>query len=563
MSKRILTLDVGASTIKLAEFLVGKDQQPVLNNYGIRAVGIAPSDEESRMLYTGTAVRELMQEMRIRGGSVLLSLSGMHVFSRYVKLPPVSGDKIAQVVEYEAKQNIPNLDEVVWDKQILAGEDGEMDVLLTAVKQQVVEQLAETLHECGLEIELVDVSVAALYNAYRNAYPGAEGCTMILDMGAKTTNVVFAEGEQLWSRSFPVSGHTITQAISNDFNLEFGMAEQLKEQVSMVALGGAYEPLEDKQADQVSKCIRGSMTRMHAEIMRSINSYRSQQHGTSPVRVLLTGGSAVMQYLDVFLHEKLNIPVEYMNPFETLTVGGNVDEDRINSDWHLLSEVVGLAYRKSGSETVGLNLLPPSIVGERRFRKKQGMLAVSFALIVATLGVWAWHEHTLGDRLRRKQTTLQGQVNELKKYSGNLARLQADFESVEKDVLGLTGLVESRTQWPEIIEEIRSFKPEGIWITQIKPDADEPDSKIVLVGSFFKDDLYTYVKDEERFQEENAKVYEFQEKLRESELFTEDESETRISRSVLELGVADGQPSFRESISTFEMELVLKEALSL
>ncbi len=563
MSKRILTLDVGASTIKLAEFLVGKDHQPTLNNYGIRAVGIAPSEEENRMLYTGTAVKELMSEMRIKGGAVLLSLSGMHVFSRYVKLPPVSTDKIPQVVEYEAKQNIPNLDEVVWDKQILAGQDGDMDVLLTAVKQQVVEQLAETLHDCGLEIELVDVSVAALYNAYRNAYPDAEGCTMILDMGAKTTNVVFAEGERLWSRSFPVSGHTITQAISNDFNLDFGMAEQLKEQVSMVALGGAYEPLEDQQADQVSKCIRGSMTRMHAEIMRSINSYRSQQHGSAPVRVLLTGGSAVMTYLDVFLQEKLEIPVEYMNPFETLAVGGSVDEDRINQDWHLLSEVVGLAYRKTGSETIGLSLLPPSIVSERRFRKKQGMLATSFALITAITALWAWHETALGGKLTSKEQTLQTQVRSLKGYSGQIARLQTEFEQVQKDVLGLTGLVDSRTAWPKVLEEIRSLKPEGIWITQLKPDPDEPDRKLVLVASFFKDDLYPYLKEEERFQEENKEVYKFQENLRNSEMFSSEEFDTKISRSVLELGFEPGQKEFRKNISTFEMELVLEEAFSL
>lgn len=133
MSKRILSLDIGASTIKLAEFQVGKDHQLILDRYGVRAVGISPDDESNRMLYTGTAVRELMTELRIKGGGVMLSLSGMHVFSRYVKLPPVSGDKISQVVEYEAKQNIPNLEEVVWDRQILPGRDGDMDVLLAAV----------------------------------------------------------------------------------------------------------------------------------------------------------------------------------------------------------------------------------------------------------------------------------------------------------------------------------------------------------------------------------------------------------------------------------------------
>ena len=563
MSKRILTLDIGASTIKLAEFQVGKDHQLILEKYGIRAVGISPEEEPNRMLYTGTAVRELMEELRIKGGAVIISLSGMHVFSRYVKLPPVSGDKISQVVEYEAKQNIPNLDEVVWDRQILSGREGDMDVLLAAVKQQVVEELAETLHDCGLEIEGVDVSVAALYNAYRGAYPAADGCTLILDMGAKTTSVVFAEDEQIWSRSFPVSGNTITQAIANDFELDFGAAEQLKEQVSMVALGGAYEPLEDPQADQVSKCIRGSMTRMHAEIMRSINSYRSQQHGSAPNRVLLTGGSAVMTYLDIFLKDKLDIEVAYLNPLEGLVLGKGIDAEDINNDWHLLSEVVGIARRKAEGAPVEINLLPPSIVRERRFRKKQGILAVSMVLLALTAGAWAWYESSMSSRLESKKDTLQKQVNQLERWSQRLDQLDSEFVQVEEDLLALTNLVESRRVWIDIFQEVRSSLPEGVWVTQLRPSEENPKRKLVLVGSFFKDDVYTYLEQEERFDEDNAPIYEFLSRLRNSDLFSNEETETAFSRSPTGLSLSQGQAEYRQSVSTFEMELTLKEPLSL
>ena len=430
MSKRILTLDVGASTLKLAEFHITKNHQLELVKYGIRAVGVDPGDEGNRMVYTGTALQELIQELRIKPGPVSLSLSGMHVFSRYVKLPPVSGDKISQVVEYEAKQNIPNLSEVVWDRQILTGREGDMDVLLAAVKQQVVEDLAETVHSCGLETELVDVSVASIYNAYRNAYPNAEGCTMILDMGAKTTSVIFAEGEQVWSRSFPVSGNSISQSIANDFSLEFGEAEMLKEQVSMVALGGAYEPLEDPQADQVSKCIRGSMTRLHSEISRSINTYRSQQHGSAPNRVLLTGGSVVMSYFDMFLNEKLDIPVDFMNPLENVVIGNGVDEETISSDWHLLSEVVGLAQHKTGTAIMQMNLLPPSIVRERTFRKKQGVFAACFVILVAILGVWGWYNANKLEQNKILLSALETEVNGLDGWSRKIKTEKQGFVAV-------------------------------------------------------------------------------------------------------------------------------------
>lgn len=554
MSKRILTLDVGASTLKLAEFHINKDHQLELVKYGIRAVGIDPGDEANRMVYTGTALQELMQELRIKPGPVLLSLSGMHVFSRYVKLPPVSADKISQVVEYEAKQNIPNLDEVVWDRQILTGREGDMDVLLAAVKQQVVEDLTETIHSCGLETELVDVSVASIYNAYCASYPEAEGCTMILDMGAKTTNLIFVEGEQVWSRSFPVSGSSITQSIANDFKLEFGEAEQLKEQVSMVALGGAYEPLEDPQADQVTKCIRNSMTRLHSEINRSINTYRSQQHGSAPNRILLTGGSVVMSYFDIFLNEKLDIPVEYFNPLESIVVGDEVDEEAITSDWHLLCEVVGLAQRKAGNGIMEMSLLPPSIVRERVFRKKQGVFAACFALIVAILAVWGWATTSKVAAHRELLADLQSDVQVLENWQQKINTEKQAFTSVESDLLALTNVVHTRTGWARVLQEVETYLPEGVWITQIRPDKDMPDQKIVLIGSFYKDEIYENVN-----RPDNEPIIAFQDSLKESEKFGEG-----TSFSLLVTDLSDGAPDDeRKSIAVFQIEIELKNPVEL
>ncbi|MCC5842718.1 MAG: type IV pilus assembly protein PilM [Verrucomicrobia bacterium] len=554
MSKRILTLDVGASTIKLAEFQISKDHQLTLMNYGTRAIGLDPQDEANRMVYTGSAVDELFKEMRIKPGHVLLSLSGQHVFSRYVKLPPVSGDKVSQIVEYEAKQNIPHLDEVVWDRQILPGSEGDMDVLLAAVKQDIVENLAEAVRACGLETEMVDISIAALYNAYRHTYPETDGCTMILDMGAKTTSVIFAEEERVWSRSFPVSGHTITQNIANDFKISFGEAEALKEQVSMVALGGAYEPLEDPQADQVSKCIRSSMTRLHAEIVRSINTYRSQQNGQAPQRILLTGGSSVMTYLDVFLQEKLNIEVEYFNPLQAIQIAPGVDGERMASDWHLLAEVVGLGLRKAGSTPIELNLLPPSIVRESLFRRKQGLLAASSFLLVVILALLFVHTYKDAANQREIRDYLQSQVDELNNWSRQMEGVQREIDQVETDLEVFATLVRERAQWARVLEDIRVHLPEGVWITQLRPDENEPSRRLVLIGSFFKDIVY-----DDLSRPDNAPILQFLEDLKTADSFSAD---TQFTLSVTDL-VAGGGADMRRSIATFRIEIHLSEALSL
>lgn len=553
MSKRILTLDIGASTLKLAEFKLIKDGSLELVTYGIKPVGVDPADEANRMVYTGTALQELVRELQIKPGAVQLSLSGTHVFSRYVKLPPVSGDKISQVVEYEAKQNIPNLNEVVWDLQILPGQEGDMDVLLAAVKQQVVEELAETVHEAGLDVELVDVSVAALYNATRMAYPEMEECAMILDMGAKTTNLVFVEGNQVWSRSFPVSGNSITQSIANDFDLTFGEAEALKEEVSMVALGGAFEPLEDQRADQVSKCIRSSMTRLHAEIHRSINTYRSQQHGSMPTQVYLTGGSVMMSYFDLFLQEKLELPFEYLNPLASVTLGPGVDQDQINADWHLLSEVVGLAQRQAGNGRMQMNLLPPSIARERYFQKKQGVLVACMITLAATLGVWGLFSSLKASHSRNTLEEVKGQVDELSQWSQRIAQEKNQFLDVEKDLLALTNVVAQREVWIKGLQGVRELLPEHVWITQVTPDPVTPDTKLVMIGSFFKDRLY-----EDTRLPDNQPIVEFVDAMKNSELFSED---TQFALSIKDL--SEGARDQRQSVAVFQLDIILSTPVDL
>ena len=62
----------------------------------------------------------------------------------------------------------------------------------------------------------------------------------------------------------------------------------------LVGLGGAYADPEDPIEARLSKVIRNTMTRLHAEIARSVNFYRSTHGGTTPKRVFLCGAHSVV-----------------------------------------------------------------------------------------------------------------------------------------------------------------------------------------------------------------------------------------------------------------------------
>ena len=85
----------------------------------------------------------MLAEKGIKAKNVNVCAPGFHVFSKFVKLPPVDASKVTQIIQYEAQQNVPfPLEEVVWDYQILGSTPGgELEVLLVAIKADIVEGL--------------------------------------------------------------------------------------------------------------------------------------------------------------------------------------------------------------------------------------------------------------------------------------------------------------------------------------------------------------------------------------------------------------------------------------
>jgi type IV pilus assembly protein PilM len=235
---------------------------------------------------------ELLGEKSYAARQVNACAPGFHVFSKFVKLPPVDTSKVTQIIRYEAQQNVPfPLDEVVWDYQILGtSATNELEVLLVAVKSEIVEGLFRVAEGAGLRMKLVDASPAALCNAFRYNYGDLEGCTMLLDIGAKTSNLLFFEKGKVYSRSINIGANSITQDFANEAKLKFAEAEAIKKEKGSVSLGGAYEEPEDPQAAAIAKIARQVMTRLHIQVNQTIQFFRGQQGGSAPQRLFLPAG---------------------------------------------------------------------------------------------------------------------------------------------------------------------------------------------------------------------------------------------------------------------------------
>src|SRR5215813_13480727 len=159
-SKSFIAVDFGAGSLKLAEFEVNEAGGLRLKQYGLKSLGAEGAQEASREAVILKALQEMLAQKGIKAKGVNVCAPGFHVFSKFVKLPPVDAGKVTQIIEYEARSNVPfPLEEVVWDYQILgSAPSGELEVLLVAIKADVVEGLFRVTDAAGFHLQLTAVS---------------------------------------------------------------------------------------------------------------------------------------------------------------------------------------------------------------------------------------------------------------------------------------------------------------------------------------------------------------------------------------------------------------------
>ena len=523
-NKRMLALDLGASKLVLAEFVVLKDGELELMNYAIGVLPAGADGETDSSSYIVSTLRQLMREHGIRPAPLYMSISGQAVFPRFVKLPPVARDKIMQIVRYEAEQNVPfPIEEVVWDYRLLTGEEGDdVNVMLVAVKTDSVVRMTDCVVAAGVEPEVVDVAPMALYNAVRCNYPDLEGCAMVLDVGARCSNLIFMEGQRVFSRSIPVAGNTITQEIAKEFGVSTEEAEKLKREHAFIAFGGVYAAADDEVADRVSKVARNVITRLHAEVNRSINFYRGQQGGSAPSLILLTGGSSMIPHTDTFFREKLKVDVDYLNPFLNVSVSEEIPTERVESDIHLLGEVVGLAVRRSSDCVMEINLMPPELVSRKIMRKRQPFFAAAGVALVLIMLCWWYYS-------QKMRTVWEGRIGKLELQLD----IREDTDEELKDATvkegvarnrhdAMVAIVQQRAQWVDWMKGIQECMLEGMWLRAMMPVERAGKTWIQITGRAFEDSAAQY-------ETADATAVEvFRNRLRQHSQFSE---ETRITAS--------------------------------
>src|SRR5512145_3231445 len=154
--KGLVGVDIGSSAVKAVELKVGGKRN---DEYQLVNIGMEPLPPEAivdgAIMDSGAvidSIQRLFQENRIKTTDVATGVSGNAVIVKKISLPQMSAEELGESIHWEAEQYIPfDIQDVSLDYEILegAGDGGNMDVLLVAVKKDKISDYTSVITQSG------------------------------------------------------------------------------------------------------------------------------------------------------------------------------------------------------------------------------------------------------------------------------------------------------------------------------------------------------------------------------------------------------------------------------
>jgi type IV pilus assembly protein PilM len=342
---RYVSLDIGSSSIKMLDV---EGDANHLTVRGFASVALPPSAIQNNMVQetepVAAAIRELVKRTGAPSKLAITAVPGPAVIIKKIQLPAQSPQELENSVLFEAGNFIPeslenvNLDYMITD---VLEKENQFEVLLVAVKKDIINSYTDTIRMAGLEPVVVDVDYFALENMYDLNYsPADRQVVALVNIGARYSCMNILRGDRsTFTGDVPVGGKEFNEALMRNLGVEFSEAESIK-------LGTSREhPLD--QVDPILQPVKEFLTE---EIHRALSFFWTAATDESISAIYLSGGAARVPGLRTLLTERLEVPVQIVNPFEKVTVARGVDRAALDNDAASYAVAVGLGVRRPGDK---------------------------------------------------------------------------------------------------------------------------------------------------------------------------------------------------------------------
>ncbi|MES2402483.1 MAG: pilus assembly protein PilM [Pseudomonadota bacterium] len=342
----LLGLDISSSSVKLVELSRDKAGNLVLDRCAIEPLerGWITDGNVEKFEEVAEAVRRLVKKSGTKTKQVAMALPASAVITKKIILPGgLSESELEIQVESEANQYIPfSLDEVSLDFCVVgpsATSAGDVEVLIAASRKEKVQDRQGLAEAAGLKPVVVDVesyasrlATARLIENLPNN--GVDTMVALFEVGALTTSMqVIKNDEVLYERDQAFGGAQLTQLIVRQYGFSPEEAESKKRSG-------------DLPEDYESGVLKPFVESMAQEIGRALQFFFTSTPHNKVDYVMLAGGSSALPGLTEAVTQQTSFASMCADPFEGMTIGGNVREKKMRREAASYLTSCGLALRR-------------------------------------------------------------------------------------------------------------------------------------------------------------------------------------------------------------------------
>jgi type IV pilus assembly protein PilM len=433
----------------------------------------------------GVALHTLHHQHKFSGNASFI-IPGNQLLTKTIRIPHVEENKQAQIIAFEAQQNIPYpLHEVVWDSQVV-GDDGiETEVLFIACKSDIIDEFCGEVARAGFLVDTINAATVLDYNAIQFAYPTLDEDVLLINIGARSTNLLFKNPDGFFIRNIQLGGNSLTQNIADKIGKPFAKAEEVKHKFFSGELDYSND---DSGAKLLTSCSDSFMRRMGQEITRSIVNYRRQKGAAAPKRILLCGRGALLEGLSEQLSTSQKVGVEFFDPLQNVTLNSEFASDSTSLRLEI-SEIIGAAVQHMVADSAGVNLLPDEVQREMEFgSKKPYLIAAAICLALAPWLVFFGHKQ-LGSAYEKAVEATEAQIAPLRSYQSQILDNTDKVLKITESIRRVESLVNSKTNWIQFFAELQASltKAEDVWLDSLEVQREqtggaEDSYEVVLEG---------------------------------------------------------------------------------
>jgi type IV pilus assembly protein PilM len=345
--KRLVGLDIGSRTLKLAEIIDTKAGSTLKN---FSTINIEPGLIEEGSIRDPEAVsgyiRELFNSANLKDKNVAISIGGYSVIVKKINVQTMTEDELHETIHFEAEQYIPfDISEVNLDFQILGESEhnpNQMNVLLVAAKKEMISEYINLMKMAKLHPYIIDVDAFALQNIFTfTDSPEGENIALI-DIGASKTSLnILKDNVSEFMRDVSLGCEQINEKIASAVGCSIEETEAIK-------LGEESELI---SAEDLKEIVESVVSDWCIEIKRALDFFYSTYPEEQIGRIVLSGGGANIKKFLELLAAETSAEVEVINPFQNVIIDSNrFDSSYLEKIAPQAAICMGLATRKIGDK---------------------------------------------------------------------------------------------------------------------------------------------------------------------------------------------------------------------